>query len=216
MTAQPSPAPRPRRGLAEKRAAIASAACAVFGRDGYTRAGIDAIAKEADVSTRTIYNHFPGGKEQLFATVIHESASRVAAAQCEVMERHLGRVVDLEADLAALGLAWVRPLTEFSGHFALVRQVIAEAGHLPPAVLADWRQAGPEAVQAELARHLGRLADQGLLVAGDPDRAARHFILLVATEITNRTMWGLFPLPEPEVQAMVAAGVRDFLRLHGS
>ncbi|MDH6126090.1 hypothetical protein P3T39_003047 [Kitasatospora sp. GP82] len=36
----------------------------------------------------------------------------------------------------------------------------------------------------------------------------------MATEVTNRSYWGVFPLPEPEVRAMVTAGVQDFLRLY--
>src|SRR5579884_1160692 len=145
MPTDAGPAVRPRRGLAEKRAAIAHAACVVFGRDGYTRAAIDVIAKEAGVSSRTIYNHFPGGKEELFAAVIRESAGQVTAAQLAMLDRHLGKVVDLEADLVALGLEWVRPLADFSGHFSLVRQIIAEAGHLPPEVLEEWQRIGPGA-----------------------------------------------------------------------
>ena len=43
----------------DKREAILRGALTVFARDGYTRASIDAIAKEGEVSTRTLYNHFP-------------------------------------------------------------------------------------------------------------------------------------------------------------
>ncbi|MEV5986378.1 helix-turn-helix domain-containing protein [Streptomyces sp. NPDC052051] len=53
------------RGMPEKRRSIAQAARAVFGREGYSRASVDANAVEAGVSKRTIYNHFTD-KEQLF------------------------------------------------------------------------------------------------------------------------------------------------------
>ena len=61
---------------------------------------------EADVSTRTIYNHFEG-KEQLFFAVIEDSATRVADSQTDMIDRHLGEVNDLESDLVALGREWV-------------------------------------------------------------------------------------------------------------
>ncbi|MFD0331899.1 TetR/AcrR family transcriptional regulator [Streptacidiphilus monticola] len=98
----------------EKRAAITRAALTVFGRDGYSRAGMDALAKEAGVSTRTVYNHFPGGKEQLFATVIHDSADAVRAATFDLMARHLDGLLDRAAAdvpdaLHALALDWVSP-----------------------------------------------------------------------------------------------------------
>ena len=54
---------------ADKGLAIMRAARAVFARDGYSRASIDVIAAAADVSTRTIYNHF-ASKEQLAVEVL--------------------------------------------------------------------------------------------------------------------------------------------------
>src|SRR5450755_2711983 len=116
---------RPRRGWADKRDAIATAARIVFGREGYTRASIDAIATKAAVSTRTIYNHFDD-KEHLFLTVIKESAAQVADAQIALINQYLDQVTDLEHDLIAFGRAWATSTTAFAEHFALVRQINAE------------------------------------------------------------------------------------------
>ncbi|MGW6918932.1 TetR/AcrR family transcriptional regulator [Kitasatospora sp. NPDC054939] len=209
------PAARPRRGLTEKREAITRAARTVFGRDGYSRASIDAIAAEAGVSTRTIYNHFTG-KELLFRTVVQESAAQVRDAQLDLIERRMAKVTDLEEDLGALALAWVTPLAEFSAHFALVRQIQAEASHLPKAVLESWQDTGPRPVHHELARRFGELADRGLLDAPDPARAAQHFVLLTGTEITHRSYWGAHPLPQSEVEEIIADGLRVFLRAYGA
>src|SRR3954468_20455887 len=120
--------PRPRGGLADKRRAILAGALTVFARDGYTRASIDAIAAEAGVSTRTIYNHFQD-KAQLFQAVIQESATRVADAQIAILDRCLDRVTDLERDLIEVGRAWATPMADYADHFALVRQITAEVGH---------------------------------------------------------------------------------------
>jgi AcrR family transcriptional regulator len=204
----------------EKRAAITRAALTVFGRDGYSRAGMDALAKEAGVSTRTVYNHFPGGKEQLFATVIHDSADAVRAATFDLMARHLDGLLDRAAAdvpdaLHALALDWVSPLAEFRAHFALVRQIIADAAHLPPEVLADWQATGPAPVRAELARRFAELTTRGRLAATDPQLAASHFILLTGAEVTNRTFYGVFPLPQQELEQVVRSGVSAFLRLYG-
>ena len=67
------------RGRPDKRRAIMRAANLVFGRDGYTRATVDAIAREAGVSKKTIYNHFDD-KEALFLTGALE-ASREPSAE---------------------------------------------------------------------------------------------------------------------------------------
>ncbi|MEV7778919.1 TetR/AcrR family transcriptional regulator [Kitasatospora sp. NPDC088351] len=215
MTSQDETTPRPRRGLAEKRQAITRAARTVFGRDGYTRAGIDAIAAEAGVSTRTIYNHF-AGKELLFQTVVQESAGQVRDAHLEVIGRTLAKVTDLEADFTALGLAWVSALTEFADHFALVRQINAEAGHLPKALLDAWQQTGPRRAMAELGSRFGELAAQGLLDAPDPARAAQHFVLLTGTEVTQRSYWGAHPLTGQETTEIITAGVQAFLRAYAA
>jgi len=55
-----------------KHAAILEAARANFLRDGYSRAAMAEIAREADVSTATLYKHF-ASKEMLFAAVVQEA-----------------------------------------------------------------------------------------------------------------------------------------------
>ncbi|MDR3080786.1 MAG: TetR/AcrR family transcriptional regulator, partial [Streptomyces sp.] len=108
------------RGRGDKYRAVVDAALAAFAADGYSRAGIDAIAHKAGVSTRTLYNHFRN-KAGLFEAVIQESAARVAKAQTALIDRHLHKVTDLEADLVELGLALQEPAHEHALHAALVR-----------------------------------------------------------------------------------------------
>ncbi|MFI9329671.1 TetR/AcrR family transcriptional regulator [Kitasatospora sp. NPDC052868] len=215
MTSQNETPDKPRRGLAEKRQAIVRAARTVFGRDGYTRASIDAIAAEAEVSTRTIYNHF-AGKELLFQSVVQDSAGQVRDAQLDVIERRLAKVTDLEADLVAFALAWVAALWEFGDHFALVRQINAEAGHLPKPLLDTWQESGPRRAMAELSQRFGELADQGLLETPDPARAAQHFVLLTGTEVTQRSYWGVYPLTAEQTEEIVRSGVQVFLRAYAA
>ncbi|RII17074.1 HTH-type transcriptional regulator AcrR [Streptomyces sp. YIM 130001] len=198
---------RPRGGVLAKRRAILDAALTVFARDGYTRAGIDTIARTAEVSTRTVYNHFQD-KAELFETVIQESATRVAEAQIALLERHLSEVTDLEQDLVAFGTDWVSPTADYADHSALVRQINAEVQHIPATAIEAWQAAGPQRVQRELAFRFGELAARGLLDVPEPRRAARHFSALVAA--------GTPSLPgracaDETVRETVAAGVRAFL-----
>jgi AcrR family transcriptional regulator len=203
---------RPRRGWADKRDAIATAARIVFGREGYTRASIDAIATKAAVSTRTIYNHFDD-KEHLFLTVIKESAAQVADAQIALINQHFDQVTDLEHDLIAFGRAWATSTTAFAEHFALVRQINAEVGHIPQATLDSWQETGPLRVHRELARRIQQLADKGLLEIDDADQAASHLVLLSGAEVTNRSYYGAIPPTENEITQIATAGVQAFL--HG-
>ncbi|KVP50192.1 TetR/AcrR family transcriptional regulator [Burkholderia ubonensis] len=54
-----------------KRAAIISAAIEEFLAAGYDATSMDRIATRADVSKRTVYNHFPS-KDALFAAILHQ------------------------------------------------------------------------------------------------------------------------------------------------
>lgn len=204
---------RPRRGLMEKREAVVRGALTVFARDGYTRGSIGEIAKEAGVSTRTIYNHF-ADKDEVFRTVITESTTRVRTAHLAIIDRYLGRVTDIEADLRAFTRRFATSSRDFPEHFALMRQIQAEVGHLPPEVLEAWQDAGPRRVNQALADRLAELAEQGLLELKDPRRAAMHLVSLTASEITAKTFQGALPMPDEDVDTIVDAGLEVFLRAY--
>jgi AcrR family transcriptional regulator len=201
------------RGLPEKRRAIAQAARTVFGREGFTRASVDSIAAEASVSKRTIYNHY-ADKEQLFLSVILEGSALVADTHMRIAERHLRKILNLEEDLISFGMEWASSPTAFIDHFALVRTIQAEASHIPPAVLEAWQNAGPRAFQRELARYLRAIADRGLLAIADEHEAANHFNLLTFVNVVSKSFYGAIPMPESEIEDLVTAGVRAFLRLY--
>ncbi|ACU75385.1 transcriptional regulator, TetR family [Catenulispora acidiphila DSM 44928] len=212
----PGPGPthsQPRGGRIAKRAAIIDGARAVFGRDGYTRASVDAIAAQAGVSTRTVYNHF-GDKEHLFAEVVTGGATDVHSALSAHTAARLTPVTDaaqIEGALVALARDWVATMDLFPAHFAVARQVAAESAHLDPRLVEAWYESGPLAARTDLARHFDRLARSGLLRSDDPDRTARHFHLLAFAEITERSGNGAVPLPEAETELIIASGVRAFL-----
>ncbi|WP_163513192.1 TetR/AcrR family transcriptional regulator [Fodinicola acaciae] len=198
-----------RGGLADKRRAILAGALTVFARDGYSRASVDGIAAEAKVSTRTIYNHFHC-KAHLFEVVIQESAVRVARAQIALIDSYLRKVTDLEEDLIEFGRALQADKRGHDEHFALVRQVNAELGHIPEKAYEAWQESGPRAVRRALAGHLRTLVDRGLLRADDTDLAAFHLMLLITGPLPSPQAPVVQPSAE-EVAAVVTAGVRAFL-----
>ncbi|MFI7034804.1 TetR/AcrR family transcriptional regulator [Microbispora rosea] len=198
----------PRRGRPAKDEAITRAARAVFGRDGYARTTTDAIAREAGVSTRTLYKHF-GSKERLFSVVLAESATRVADAFAEYVERGLREASGPEERLVAVGRALVAHRVDFPEHFALVQMINTEGPHFPRELLEEWQEAGPLRVRGEVVRRLEELASEDLLRISDPRRAALHLIALATFEASTRSAEG--PLTGEEITDMVVAGVRAFL-----
>ncbi|MFF1834413.1 TetR/AcrR family transcriptional regulator [Streptomyces sp. NPDC058231] len=212
--ADPDALPRPGRpgGRAAKRRAITQGARTVFGREGYSRTSIEAIAAEAGVSTRTIYNHFQG-KDHLFSDVVHDSASQVADAFIATVAEQLAGT-DARADLIALGRALVGQRTQFPDHFAMIRQIKAEVQHFSPALIDTWQQAGPLRVQHEVSRRLSQLTDAGLLHISSPARATLHFVALVNSEITISPYASRAPSPA-QVRACVTRAVDAFLHGYG-
>jgi len=204
----------------EKQIAIAGASCAVFGREGYTRASVDALAAAAGVSTRTLYNHFPGGKAELFRTVVRWTSSEVRDAQLARMHALLDperppRPDDLEHDLVALARAFVGLMADYPDHFALVRHIHAEADHVPPEVLQAWRDAGPGPVGRALADVMAGLAAAGLIdVHDDAAMAGAHFTALTSHSIVQLSHYGVLPLPKEETDRLIAGGVAAFLRAY--
>ncbi len=66
-----------------KRDAIVQAAIVEFRANGFEATSVDKVAARAEVSKRTLYNHFPS-KDELFAAILHilweSSASQMARA----------------------------------------------------------------------------------------------------------------------------------------
>ncbi|MFE4513751.1 TetR/AcrR family transcriptional regulator [Kitasatospora sp. NPDC056783] len=208
-------------GRPEKREAITRAAAVVFGREGYVRAGMDAIAAEAGVSKRTVYNHFPD-KETLFLSVALRNSAELAELISELMAKHLVRVVDLRQGLIDFAVERARVVLsagehgEHGEHGALGRAIRAEVANIPADVLEAWLEAGPVASQRELAAHFEALGERGLLTVEDAGLAAERFTLLTFHGIAERSFWGALPVADGETGRIAADGVDAFLRIHGA
>jgi AcrR family transcriptional regulator len=206
--------PALRQGSPAKRAAITRAALEVFVREGYARAGVDAIAAAAGVSKRTIYDYY-GDKEHLFLSAIRETAQAQAATFDALLDRTLGdaaEITDVTAALTAFGRAFATGIARSPERAAVMRLIIAEASHFP-----QLTEPAPEdrPVQRALADRLAALGERGLLEVPDPLEAAEFFGLLVTGRVNNRSWYGAVPLPDTEIDRLVTGGVAVFLRAYG-
>lgn len=108
-----------------KRAAIVEAAIDEFRASGYEATSMDRIAARADVSKRTVYNHFPS-KEALFAEILRQlwEASHDGEDLAYRADRPLrGQLLELVAQK-------LRLLND-EAFVALARVAIAAAIHSP-------------------------------------------------------------------------------------
>ncbi|MFI6156039.1 TetR/AcrR family transcriptional regulator [Kitasatospora sp. NPDC051170] len=202
----------------EKRRAITEAATRVFGREGFARASMDAIAAEAAVSKRTVYNHF-ADKETLFLTVALQSAAELTLRLERLAAAHLDETDEggsVREALAAFAVERARALLRSGEHGAVARAIRAEVVNIPGDVLDAWLDAGPDAERRALAARFAVWARRGLIAADDPELAAERFTLLTYQGVAERSFRGALAVPGEEVERIVADGTDAFWRLHGA
>ncbi len=197
-------------GSGPKGEAIARAALRLFLRDGYERTSVDAIAAEAGVSKRTIYNRY-GDKENLFLSVLKETFAAMLAVFGRIAEAHLGEITDVQQDLTAFARDVANDLLRAPERSALVRLMMAEAPYFPALLREQMR---PQTMTSTIARALGRLAEEGRLEIADPIEAADHLSALTFGQINNKTMFGAVPVSDADVERMVTGGVAAFVRAY--
>jgi len=190
--------------------AIAQAALRLFLRDGYERTSVDAIAAEAGVSKRTIYNRY-GDKENLFLSVLRDTYTSMMATFRKIAEKHLGEVTDVQRNLTAFALEVARTMTTAPDRIALVRLILTEAPFFPTLVRAEQ---DPATMHGHVTAYLARLAGAGRLAISDPSEAAEHLVALTVNQINGRTMFGVVPISDAEVERIVTAGVAAFVRAY--
>jgi TetR/AcrR family transcriptional regulator, mexJK operon transcriptional repressor len=198
-----------REGVPTKRAAIERAALALFLRDGFARTSVDAVAREAGVSKRTVYDYY-GDKRSLFLDVVAATQAGYEEEFRELVDRTLpADPPDLEAALVAFGRAFSSGVAQTQDRNAMVRLIVSEAPHFPD-LLERWRGVGAQ--QQVLADRLAGYAERGLLDVPDPLEAAAYLGILATAQAHSRTLYGTVPIPDDELAGLVASGVRVFLR----
>ena len=203
---------RPVGGSELKRSLIAQAALRLFLRTGFARTSVDAIAEEAGVSKRTIYNHY-GDKESLFLSVVRETYEGMIAVIERLMDQYLTDVPDdaVEANIVAFSCDLALLAARSSERSAVIRLMMTEASHFPE--LRDV-QMRPRGITGAIAERLTRLAARGLLDVPEPEEAANHLFSLTMGQLNNRTLFGAIPVSDEEITRMASSGARAFLRAY--
>jgi TetR/AcrR family transcriptional regulator of autoinduction and epiphytic fitness len=171
-----------------KHDAILEAARVEFGLAGYHNANMDAIASKADVSKRTLYNHF-ASKETLFRALVTELVGKIRSAVTIAYQPR----TSLRSQL----LQYARRSTEFTaapGNLQLLRAVLAEHIRNPalvePAVTTYWESEYGFVAWIEAACQDGRLA------ARSPVEASHIFASLMRGVIVWPMVLGRSDTPQ--------------------
>ena len=184
---------------------ILDVATALFLNDGFGATSIEAVAKRAGISKRTLYHRF-SGKEMLFEAVVRRLIERWTPPFDTAL---------LEAPSLAEGLR------QAAGHMlkvaltpealALHRMLIAEARRFPgPARV--LHELGAAAGIERIARHLEARIATGEIRQIDVRFAAEQFILMVVTGPRRRALGLGTPLSPTGLNEWIDQTVTLFLQ----
>ena len=184
---------------------ILDAATALFFTAGYGATTIEAVAKRARISKRTLYHRFDD-KAALFSAVVHRTITRlrppagvplvVGAGVEEILQRLAGLI--LGAALSAPAIALHRLIVAESTRFPKLASVVTEQGGLAEAIKV-------------IAGVLAREAHAGRLTLDAPIFAAQQFLDMVISWPQRRAMGLGKPMTQAELEAWAGDVVNLFL-----
>jgi len=190
---------KPKPAALSKRERVVVAASRLFLDEGYGATGMDAIAKEAEVSKATVYSYYED-KSSLFADVMVRMCEEIGGHR--PLEGLVG--TSPEETLRAVALYFLESVLEAVRRQVLQR-VVAESREFPELGKKFW-ETGPGRVEAFVAGYLADATRRGLLEVDDPARAAAGFVGQLAGLYLLPLLAGIRKRPS---EAEIRRGVDD-------
>ncbi|WP_308170487.1 TetR/AcrR family transcriptional regulator [[Mycobacterium] fortunisiensis] len=182
---------------------VREAAVEAFLESGYAATSMDAIARAAGITRKTLYARYPD-KRTAFLDVIPWALSGIADDDSFTMTD----TDDLEADLIAFGRLAIARATH-PRNVKLKRIAMTEAAQFPEfAVAADSMTWAPR--QRVLADLLRRHAARGRIEVDDAELTAEHFLTLVESVPARLADFGIFRT-EAQQDRHLRSAIRLFL-----
>ncbi|MCX7289237.1 MAG: TetR/AcrR family transcriptional regulator [Rhodobacterales bacterium] len=181
----------------------------IFLRDGFERASVDDIAREAGVSKATIYAYFPD-KRLMFLEVARTECRRQTEAAEAAIDPSLpvrDALIIVAERIAAF------QMSEFGQR--MFRIVVGE-GERFPGLGQEFHETGPGLIHDRLVHHLHKCVTDGQLAIEDLDLAADQFVQLCKAGVQERLLFGMAQTITPEaVDRSVLGAVDMFLARYG-
>ncbi len=182
----------------------------VFLRDGFERASVDDIAREAGVSKATIYAYFPD-KQLLFLEMVRCECQR----QATEAEAAVGGEVPVQVALTIAAERIIQFLTSEFGQ-RMFRIVVGE-GERFPGLGREFYDYGPGLIHERLVHHLENHVENGTLRIDDLHLAADQFAQLCKAGVHEKLIFGMEKSVTPDdVHRSVHGAVDMFLARYGA
>ena len=190
----------------ETRQIIYEAARHEFADSGYAATSMEAVARRAGVSTKTLYRLIPN-KAALFDGMVTDRLDRILAS----VDLNAIDHAEIEEALFAALMACAE-LTLDEEVIALQRMVLQEAGKFSD-IAGMFYKNGIQRITAALADWLRVQQKRGLIDLDDIDEAAGMLLGMVASAPRRAAMFGGVPLPpRSQIEARVRRCAALFLR----
>ncbi len=178
----------------------------VFLRDGFERASVDDIAREAGVSKATLYAYFPD-KRLLFMEIAKTECRKQADEAVALVDftRPIEQILHTAAEML------IAFLTSDFGQ-RIYRIAVAESEAFP-ALAYEFYEFGPKLVQARIAEFLRRAVAKGEVKIGDIELAATQFVVLCKADLHDRLIFGA---PPRDTAKVIDGAVEMFMARYGT
>jgi AcrR family transcriptional regulator len=192
-----------------KRREVMDAARRLFIQDGYAGAGMEAVAREAAVSTATLYSYFPS-KAALFHEVLTDATESFAARLREIEAEDGPAHKELYNFALAYARFWSDPYPR-----AMFRLLSAERARFEGAAR-HFHEAARDTASGVLVRIIDTLCAEGELAVERPATAAGQLLGMIEhPTLTYGLMAGDDAQIEGAEDEIAAEAVATFLARYG-
>ncbi|QYX58697.1 TetR/AcrR family transcriptional regulator [Roseovarius sp. SCSIO 43702] len=182
----------------------------IFLRDGFERASVDDIAREAGVSKATLYSYFPD-KRLLFSEIARIECNRQAEAALKDFDPECKSVEDALREAAELVVRFF--LSEFG--LQMFRTCVTESQRFPE-LGERFYASGPGMLREKLGTILDAYVARGDLEIDDMDLAASQFGELCKSDLFVKCICGLqCACDDAAIDRVVTGVVEMFLARYG-
>ena len=192
-----------------KRESIIEAAAKEFKTSGFRATSMDRIAATAQVSKRTVYNHF-ASKEVLFQAITQELCDRAM----QISEYPYNPEIPVRNQLQAIARQEISLLS--SAEFLdMVKMITSESLASPDLTRANFESFQDAGIG--VVKWIIEASKDGKLAVTNPVIAGKQFLALIETFALWPQLYGVKPIPKKEEQQIIIdSAVEMFLSRYGT